>query len=59
MPLQELRKRSLVFYKLTSKKLDKQDNKAENKHEQTDPVNAMHVFYKACFGTVGIRLFDV
>jgi hypothetical protein len=56
----EPHKRSLGFYKLTFKeKLDGKNNQAQNEHENTDAVNAMHVFDEPCFRPARIRLFEV
>lgn len=60
MPRQEQPGRSLDFYKLTpEEKLKGKNNKTKNKHQQTDAVNAVHVFYKPGFWPVRIRLFNV
>ena len=60
MPLHGLRRRLLDFCKLMSEeKLDRKNNQAQNEQENTDAVNAMHVFDKPCFRPVGIRFFEV
>jgi len=60
MRLQELHRRSLAFYKLMFKeKLDNKNDQTKNEHKNADAVNAMHIFDKPCFWTIGIRFFDV
>jgi len=54
-----LHKKSSVFYKLVPEQFYGKNNKANYKHEQTDPVNTMHVFYEGCFRTIRIWLSDV
>ena len=41
------------------KKLDGKNDKAENKHENADAIDTMHVFYKPGFWPVGIWFFNV
>lgn len=60
MPLHGLRRRLLDFCKLMSEeKLDRKNDQAQNEHENTDAVNAMHVFDEPCFWPGGVRLFEV
>lgn len=60
MLLQGLRRRSLGFCKLMSEeKFDCKNNQAQNKQENTDAVNAVHVFDEPCFRPVGVRFFEV
>ena len=44
---------------MPEKKLEKKNDQAKNKYENTNAVNAMHVFYKPCFWTVRIGFFNV
>lgn len=60
MPQREPRRRSWAFYKLLPyKKLYSQYNQCYYKEQQTEPVNAMHVFDKLCFWPVGIWFAQV
>lgn len=60
MLLHGLRRKLLAFYKLMfEEKFDSKYDEAKDKHENTDAVDAMHVFYKPRFRTVRIRLFNV
>lgn len=57
---QEPPRKSLAFYKNNLfKKLNCKYDQAQDKNQQTDAVDPMHVLYKIRFGTVGIRLFEV
>jgi hypothetical protein len=41
------------------KKFDGKNDEAKKKHENTDAVNTMHVFYKSRFWTIRIRFSNV
>lgn len=43
----------------SGKKLDSQNNKAENKNEQADTVNTMHIADPFIFWPVGVFLTQV
>jgi hypothetical protein len=60
MPLQGRHRRLLDTYKLVpEEKFDGKNDQTKNEYQQADAINAMHVFYKPCFRTVGIRFFNV
>lgn len=60
MLLQELPKKSLDFCKLVFKeKLDGQNNQTENEHQNTEAVDAVHVFNEPGFRTVRVRFSNV
>lgn len=60
MPRPGLHRKLLAFYKLMpEEKLERKNNETKYKHQQTDAINAVHVFYKPGFRTIGIRLFNV
>jgi hypothetical protein len=44
---------------MPEKKLEGKNNKTKNKHQQTDAIDAVHVFYKPGFWPVRIWLFNV
>jgi len=60
MLLHELPGKLSDFCKLTpEKKFECKNNEAQDEYQQTDAVNAVHVFYEPCFRPVGIRFFNV
>jgi hypothetical protein len=44
---------------MPEEKFKRKNDQAKYEHENTDAVNAMHVFYKPGFWTAGIRFFNV
>ena len=44
---------------LLPKKFNSKYNKAKNKNQQTDTIDAVHVSYKITFGPVGVRLPEI
>jgi hypothetical protein len=44
---------------MPEEKFDGKNDQTKDKHENTDAVDAMHVFHKPGFWTVRIRFFDV
>ena len=53
-------RKSLDFCKLVFKEeFDGKNNQTENKHENADPVDAVHVFNEPGFRTVRVGFFDV
>lgn len=60
MLLQGLHRRSLGFYsQALSEKFYCKNDKAKNEQQQTDAIDAMHVFNEICFGTIRIWSFNV
>ena len=44
---------------MPEEKFEGKNDQTKNEYQQADAVDAMHVFYKPCFGPVGIGFFKV
>jgi hypothetical protein len=44
---------------MPEEKFNGKNDQTKNEHENTDAVDAMHIFYKPCFRSVRVRFFDV
>ena len=52
-------KRPVLFILLLPQQFNSQDNQAENKNQQADAVDTMHITYPFIFRPVGILFFQV
>ena len=55
----QLMQQDLFMNFLFPKKFNRKHNKAKNKDQQTDTIDAVHVSYKITFGPVGIRFPEI